>query len=329
MFSYVPVVDSSMLGLQLTKTNEVIRNICSIKQNSNKESDKVTMNKLRLMSMFVQVVDCGSISKAADKLDVSKSVVSSALKQLEQELDTTLLKRTTRRQTLTSAGERFYLQCAEMSALAENAWLEASSSDQQPKGRLTVTAPHALMQSIVLPALAAKFKNYPQVSLNLIADDKHLDIAQEDVDLAIRIGSSKDSNLKQRKLGQFVDVLCSNAANHVDIHSSSYIAQHWQSAPIKHQFDSGDDRFDIDFPITHRANTVFDVISLIEMGCGIGLVPDFIISKHKSITAISDARPTKVNPIYVLHPYQAHVPLVVTLAIEAIEKMISERLTSS
>lgn len=287
------------------------------------------MNKLRLMSVFVQVVECGSISKAADKLDVSKSVVSTALKQLEQELDTTLLKRTTRKQTLTSAGERFYTKCAQMSAIAESAWIEASSSLQEPKGRLTVTAPHALMKSIVLPSLAAKFKDHPQVSLNLIADDKHVDIIQEDVDLAIRIGSSKSSNLKQRKLGEFVDRLCIADTNNTDVQSSSYIAQHWQSEPITHELEVNCQSETIHFPIAHRANTVFDVVSLIETGLGIGLVPDFILNEHKNLTAISDARPTKVNPIYVLHPYQAHVPLVVTLAIEAIEKTIDDRFSSS
>ncbi|USD61836.1 LysR family transcriptional regulator [Vibrio sp. SCSIO 43140] len=287
------------------------------------------MNKLRLMSVFVQVVESGSISKAADKLDVSKSVVSTALKQLEQELYTTLLKRTTRKQTLTSAGERFYAKCAQMSAIAESAWLEASSSLEAPKGRLTVTAPHALMKSIVLPSLTAKFKDHPQVSLNLIADDKHVDIIQDDVDLAIRIGSSKNSNLKQRKLGEFVDLLCSTETKNINVLSTPYIAQHWESEPITHELEVNGQSETIHFPISHRASTVFDVVSLIETGLGIGLVPDFILNKHKSLSAISDARPTKVNPIYVLHPYQAHVPLVVTLAIEAIEKMISERLTSS
>ncbi|WP_394152395.1 LysR family transcriptional regulator [Vibrio maritimus] len=286
------------------------------------------MNKLRLMSVFVQVVESGSISKAADKLDVSKSVVSTALKQLEQELDTTLLKRTTRKQTLTSAGERFYAKCAQMSAIAESAWIEASASLQEPKGRLTVTAPHALMKSIVLPSLTAKFKGHPQVSLNLIADDKHVDLIQDDIDLAIRIGSSKNSNLKQRKLGEFVDLLCSADTNNIDVRASPYIAQHWQSEPITHELEFNGRSETINFPISHRANTVFDVVSLIETGLGIGLVPDFILNEHKSVTAISDARPTKVNSIYVLHPYQAHVPLVVTLAIEAIEHAINTSLGS-
>lgn len=287
------------------------------------------MNKLRLMSVFVQVVESGSISKAADKLDVSKSVVSTALKQLEEELDTTLLKRTTRKQTLTSTGEQFYAKCAQMSAIAESAWIEASSSHQEPKGRLTVTAPHALMKSIVLPSLTAKFKDHPQVSLNLIADDKHVDIIQEDVDLAIRIGSSKNSNLKQRKLGEFVDRLCTANAKNTDIRSSPYIAQHWQSEPITHELALDGQNETIHFPIAHRANTVFDVVGLIETGLGIGLVPDFILNENKSLSAISDARPTKVNPIYVLHPYQAHVPLVVTLAIEAIEKTIDDQFSNS
>lgn len=78
------------------------------------------MNKLRLMSIYVQIIESGSITKAADKLGVSKSVVSSALKQLENELNTILLKRTTRKQTLTSTGERFTinaLSCKSMQNL--------------------------------------------------------------------------------------------------------------------------------------------------------------------------------------------------------------------
>lgn len=94
------------------------------------------MNKLRLMSLFVHIVECGSISKAADKLELSKSVLSSALKQLELELDTCLLKRTTRKQTLTSTGERFYEQCAQMTKQAEAAWLEATELKQVPTGSL-------------------------------------------------------------------------------------------------------------------------------------------------------------------------------------------------
>lgn len=282
------------------------------------------MNKLRLMSLFVHIVECGSISKAADKLELSKSVLSSALKQLEQELDTCLLKRTTRKQALTSAGERFYQQCAQMTKLAEAAWLEAAELKQVPTGKLTVTAPHALMRPIVLPALTNVFSDYPDVHLNLVSDDKHVDIVQQDIDLAVRVGASGDSNIKQRKVGQFCDVLCRAKETHADIEATSYIAQHWQVEPIVHAFSLDEKEHQVQYLVKHRANTVFDVESLLEMGLGFGILPDFMLASNSLLEPVPQAKASKANPIYVLHPYQANVPMAVTLAIKAIEERIEE-----
>lgn len=282
------------------------------------------MNKLRLMSLFVHIVECGSISKAAEKLELSKSVLSSALKHLEQELDTCLLKRTTRKQALTSAGERFYQQCAQMTKQAEAAWLEAAELKQVPTGKLTVTAPHALMRPIVLPALTNVFSDYPDVHLNLVSDDKHVDIVQQDIDLAVRVGASGDSNIKQRKVGQFCDVLCWAKETHVDIEATSYIAQHWQVEPIVHAFCLDEKEHQVQYLVKHRANTVFDVESLLEMGLGFGILPDFMLASNSLLEPVPQAKASKVNPIYVLHPYQAHVPMAVTLAIKAIEERIEE-----
>ncbi|MFH0290973.1 LysR family transcriptional regulator [Vibrio owensii] len=282
------------------------------------------MNKLRLMSLFVHIVECGSISKAADKLELSKSVLSSALKQLEQELDTCLLKRTTRKQALTSTGERFYEQCAQMTKQAEAAWLEATELKQVPTGRLTVTAPHALMGSIVLPALTSAFADYSDVQLNLVSDDKHVDIVQQDIDLAVRVGASGDSNIKQRKVGQFCDVLCRAKGAHTEFESAPYIAQHWQLEPVIHAFAYKEPEHQIQYPVKHRANTVFDVASLLEMGLGVGILPDFMLESNSLLEPVPGAKASRVNPIYVLHPYQAHVPMAVTIAIKAIESRIDE-----
>ncbi|MCG9661270.1 transcriptional regulator [Vibrio mediterranei] len=285
------------------------------------------MNKLRLMSIYVQIIESGSITKAADKLGVSKSVVSSALKQLENELNTSLLKRTTRKQMLTSTGERFYHQCALMLEQAESAWIEASESMNTPSGRLSVTAPHALMQSIVIPALTETFNDFSDVTLNLVSDDDHVDIIQQDIDLAIRVGASGDSNLKQRKLGQFSDVLCQSKNNEADITSCQYVAQHWQPAQIHHRELNTEQ--ELTFVPAHRVNTIYDAIRLIERGFGIGLVPEFLVGESMAIKPVAEIEKTKPNPIYSLHPYQAHVPLTVSMAISAIEQRINTLLIDS
>lgn len=287
-------------------------------------NNALPMNKLRLMSIFVHIVEAGSISKAADKLDVSKSVISAALKQLEQELDTCLLKRTTRRQSLTPAGERFYSQCALMTKQAETAWQTATEFQQVPAGKLTVTAPHALMRAIVLPALTNVFNTYPSVHLNLISDDKHIDIMLQDIDLAVRVGASDDSNLKQRKVGKFHDILCQARGLTAQSNTSSYIAQYWQREPIMHQLSNEQEQQALEYKVTHRANTIFDVVTMLEMKLGVGLVPSFLLETNPKIEAVPNIAPSKENPIYMIHPYHSHTPLTVMMAIEAIEKRIKE-----
>lgn len=74
----------------------------------------------------------------------------------------------------------------------------------------------------------------------------------------------------------------------------------------------------------HRANTVFDVASLLEMGLGVGILPDFMLESNLLLEPVPGVKASKVNPIYVLHPYQAHVPMAVTIAIKAIESRIDE-----
>lgn len=94
------------------------------------------MHKLRQMSIFAHIVEQGSVSAAALKLDLSKSVVSQHLKRLEEELGASLLKRTTRRQVLTPMGERFYLSCKDLNNLADSAWESAQSELEDLKGAL-------------------------------------------------------------------------------------------------------------------------------------------------------------------------------------------------
>lgn len=284
-------------------------------------------SKLRLMSLFVQVVESGSISKAAEKLDLSKSVISTALKQLEQELEICLLKRTTRKQSLTPAGERFYQQCAQMTQQAEAAWLEAADLKQIPSGTFTVTAPNALMSTIVLPALSKLFARYPDVHLNFISDDQHVDIVQQDIDLAVRVGESSSSSLKQRKVGQFRDQLCQATALPLAPCKAPYIAQQWQNETIEHTFVSDSSDKEVEFVVKHRANTVSDVVSLLTLGLGIGVVPEFMLKSNSAIKPVPDVLPSKVNSVYVLHPYQAHTPIAVTMAIKAIEAKMAEVMT--
>jgi len=289
------------------------------------------MNKLRQMMVFMKVVESGSITKAADKLELSKSVVSQHIKQLETELGVTLLKRTTRKQNLTAEGERFFTHCCTIHAVSEQAWEEVTEQQTVPRGKLRVTAPHALMDSIVAPALVEAFHAFAGVQLELIGNDTQLDLMQDDIDLAIRLGESVSSNLKQRRIGAIRDVLCCAAHNKEALErqmSLPYVANNWQPKHIEHELHSktGHEIRQFKADVRHRANTIYSCTSLITKGAGVGILPDFVFSKyHATLTEwLPDYQLTPTS-VYVLHPYQGAIPASVKLAIDA----VSESLTQS
>ncbi|WP_039958183.1 LysR family transcriptional regulator [Vibrio sinaloensis] len=284
------------------------------------------MNRHRQMTLFMHIVDCGSISKAAEKLDLSKSVLSQSLKQLEHDLSATLLKRTTRKQTLTPQGKQFYQQCLAMNDIVEQAWQEVKQAQQSPSGRVAITAPHALMESVVAPALAKAFTPFPDVSLSLIAEDHQLDLMQHDLDLAIRVGDSKDSNYKQRKLGQFRDVLCQSASSAIPVEQASYIANHWQRKHIQHELVHRESKASksLKFSAKHQANTISQVATMVSLDMGIGIVPEFLLNQFPTITPCFKDYVLPETSVYALHSFSRQPPLAVTMAVDAIQAHLTQ-----
>ncbi|KAF7764801.1 hypothetical protein PCIT_b0872 [Pseudoalteromonas citrea] len=278
------------------------------------------MNKLRQMAIFMRIVEAGSITKAAEKMALSKSVLSQHLKQLESELATTLLKRTTRRQSLTPSGKRFYDHCVQMHQISEQAWDEVMAQQTEPSGKLTITAPHALMDTLVVPALKHAFLRYPDVHFSLICQDEQLDLMHHDIDLAVRVGDSKDSRYKQRLLGSFTDVLCQAVGSTVDINSVAYIANHWQGTHIKHTFFRGGvESQSLSFAATHTTDTIAQTVSLIAAGFGVGLIPNVLLSNHPELTPVFIDQALSPAKVFTVHPYQGAVPVSVKLAQVAIK----------
>lgn len=272
------------------------------------------------MNLFMHIVEAGSITKAADKLDLSKSVLSQHLKQLESELATTLLKRTTRRQSLTPAGERFFIHCLKMNQLAELAWDEIMAQQVEPSGTLTITAPHALMDSLVVPALAKTFLAYPKVHLSLICQDEQLDLMQHNIDLAVRVGQSQDSRYKQRSIGSLTDVLCQSRNQEIDIKHTAYIANHWQTNQITHTlYDEHSQQYTLNFTPTHVSDTIAQTVSLITAGFGIGIVPNILLSQYPDLIPVFEDKHLPSTKVFTVHPYSGAVPIAIKLAQQAIQ----------
>ena len=292
------------------------------------------MNQLRYMSVFAHIVEAGSITAAAESLQLSKSVVSQHLKTLENELGIPLLKRTTRKQTLTSAGEVFYKQCKALNDLAGTAWQQAKDTLETPQGSIRITAPDALMSSLIAPAISNIIKKYSLLKPEIICSDQHLDLPANRIDLAIRVGPSTISSMKQRRIGHFRDVLCATPAfiaretrRGID-QESAYIANTWQSEPILHDFTHKEAGTPFTFSTKARckADSFHTCLALISEGTGMGLIPDFLFKQvNTSVGEVFPDFQLAKNSIYALHPYSNKIPLSVALCLAAIE----EQLTSS
>lgn len=149
---------------------------------------------------FVQVFDAGGFSAAARAHGRSKALLSKYVTDLEDHLGVRLMNRTTRKLSLTEAGEVYYREAGAILAQLDD--LDASISEQtsEPRGLLRVSAPRNFGEDTLAPAIFAYLKKYPQVELDLRLEDRYVDLVEESIDVALRISVMVDSSLIARKI---------------------------------------------------------------------------------------------------------------------------------
>jgi len=151
--------------------------------------------------VFVSVIDSGSITAAAEKLGQTVSGVSRALTRLEKKLDTALVRRTTRRLQLTVEGEGFLQRARAILDAMEEAEESVARKRRRPSGRLRVDAASPFMLHCIAPHMTAFSALYPEIRLELTSSERIVDLLEQKVDIAIRIGALQDSTLHARALG--------------------------------------------------------------------------------------------------------------------------------
>jgi DNA-binding transcriptional LysR family regulator len=170
------------------------------------------MDPLDGIAAFARVVDGGSFSSAARRLGISKSAVSAHVQRLEQRLGARLLNRTTRRLSLTEAGAAYYRHCARILAEAEAAEQAASALQREPRGTLRISVPDSFGWMHVAPAIPAFLERYADLAVDIAASPAHVNLVDEGLDLAIRIGVLAESPLVVRKLAPSRLVVCAALA---------------------------------------------------------------------------------------------------------------------
>lgn len=158
------------------------------------------MDKLEAMNAFVKVVASGSYAEAARRLGMTRSAVSKAVMELEQELGARLLDRTTRRVTPTEAGLAYYERCMAILAQVEETEAQISRLHDEPKGLLKVNAPMSFGTLYLGEAVADFMIRYSDLKVELMLTDRFIDPLEEGVDVTIRIGTLSDSSLIARRI---------------------------------------------------------------------------------------------------------------------------------
>lgn len=159
------------------------------------------MDKLSALSGFVQSVNLGSFSAAAKHLGVSQPAISQQIRGLEEDLGTRLLNRTTRQLKLTEAGERYYNYASDILEQLAEADRSVQSEEAQMSGPLAVGLPLSFAETVLSDFLIRFKKDHPNILLDVSLSDRFVDVIQERLDLAIRMGEIKDDRLIVRLLG--------------------------------------------------------------------------------------------------------------------------------
>lgn len=270
---------------------------------------------------FVRVAELGSFVRAAESLGLSKAAVSKQVSALERRLGAQLLHRTTRRLSLTEAGQAYLLHA--QSALAEARAAENSVADTQtvPQGRLRVTVPMTFGLLHVSPWMSDFLREYPQIDLDLQLDDRARDLVLEGYDLAIRFGTQlRDSSLVARRLCDVRVLLCA-APDYLARHGrpsqpdqlNSYDCLHYSYNPSGRawQFTRGDDTVRVALPMRMEANSSLALRAVMLAGGGLARVPEFVVADDIAAGRLEVVLPDWRLPALSLHavmPERRYVP---------------------
>ena len=170
------------------------------------------MDRLTSMAVFKRAVDDGSFAAAARHFGISPEMAGAHVRSLETRLGVRLLNRTTRRLHLTEVGANYYARCASVLADIEEAEAEASSLQAAPRGLLRIATPVTFGVRHIAPAVSDYVVRYPDVTIEVAVSDRFVNLIEEGIDLAIRVGELPESSLIARRLTSAHIVVCAAPA---------------------------------------------------------------------------------------------------------------------
>jgi len=278
------------------------------------------MDRFLALTVFAKVVEQGGFARAADRLEMSTSAVSRHVSDLEAHLDVRLLNRTTRRLSLTESGRAFHERCVQLLADLEEAEEAVSATAIVPRGTLKLTCAVTFGIRHLAPAVAEFAARFPQLRFDLELSDRAVDIVEEGLDLAIRIGEIGSQALIGRRFGAMRLVPCAAPA-YLAVHGTPInpedLARH---ACLTYEYSSGANlwRFTdaegrecvVKVAGPAHANNGRMLVALAAAGLGIAMEPDFIVAPEVRSGRLVRLLPGYTPPsagIYAVYPSRRHL----------------------
>lgn len=278
------------------------------------------MDRFQAIRVFAQVVEQGHLSRAAERLGLSTSAVSRHVADLEAHLGVRLLNRTTRRLSLTEAGQAFYERSVQLLADLEEAEAAVSSGAVTPRGTLRLTCSITFGIRRLAPAIAAFAARHPAVRFEIELSDRQVDIVDEGIDLAVRIGDVGPQTLIGRRIGS-MQLVCCAAPGYLAAHGAparpAELARHacltyaysatgnaWRFVDAK----GGEHVVRVQGGV--HANNGRMLTVLAAAGMGVALEPDFIVAPELASGALVAILPGYAPPasgIYAVYPSRRHL----------------------
>lgn len=299
------------------------------------------MGHLNYMQTFVQIVDCGGISKAAKRMNVAKSAVSRHLSELEIHCGANLLIRTTRTQLLTKEGEYYYQHSQQI--LRDIAMLEENIGREfhTLKGLIKVAIPTAFGDSF-LGAVLRKFdRENPDLQLEINFSDQKIDLVEDGFDLAIRISRLRDSSLKARKLSS-LKMLLVGSNSYFEKYGKPGCPQDLMEGHVRLRYtegseswrfiDSEESEFSVKIPHIQSSNSASFLCESAVEGLGLLYMPDFVCHdaiRNNQLEAILDEFfiDSEIG-VYAIYPQSKYLSRRVRCLIDYLVDALSENRTS-
>jgi DNA-binding transcriptional LysR family regulator len=273
------------------------------------------MEHLTGMAVFAKVAETKSFSAAAERLGLSKSAVSKHITRLERALKARLLNRTTRRLSLTEVGATFYEHCARMLAEAEAAELAVSRLYAAPRGAVRITSPAAFGNVQVAPAIPDLIARYPELTVQVVMNDRPVDLVEEGYDVAIRVTDQPPPGVVARKLMTVRWIVCAAPAylrEHGTPRAPQDLKEHnclfysFLESAIEWRFRSrqGDSKVRVAGNFTANNSEAIREVAL--KGAGIALLPSFLVNpdladgRLKQVLASHEVAGAVGNDVYAL-----------------------------